>query len=209
MPTHAFPHDEASTQSPVPVISVTLGGKKMRISYPNLFAAAFRLWLNHKYQGAREIFKFLCTIPDRGPRAHILYAHCSAMLEDYATCSRTLHEGLPSETYSRASIDLHDAFVMWRCGLPMEVRKGLEKVVQEQTQLPTPCLILSIFLEEMGNALRPPVFLKQAIDRDFPGGAVGNIARCRLPAARKASQAARVNVPRHRRARTSATQRPH
>ncbi|MFO1005609.1 MAG: hypothetical protein U0929_06615 [Planctomycetaceae bacterium] len=209
MTTHAFPHDVASPRPPVPVITVTLDGKKMRISYPKLFAVAFGLWRNHKYQEAREIFQYLCTIPDRGPRAHILYAHCCAMLEDYATCSRILHEGLPSETYGRASIDLHDAFVMWRCGLPMEVRKGLEKVVQEQPQLPTPCLILSTFLEEMGNAIRPPIFLKQAIDRDFPGGAVGHIARCRLPAARKASQAARVNVSRRHRARTPATHRPH
>ena len=209
MSTHAFPHDVASTGSPVPVISITQNGKRMRTTYPKLFAVAFGLWLSHKHSEAREIFKFLCTSPDRGPRSHILYAHCSAMLEDYATCSLVLHEGLPSETYGRASIDLHDAFVMWRCGLPMEVRKGLEKVVQEQTQLPTPCLILSAFLEEMGNALRPPVFLKQAIDRDFPGGAVGSIARCRLPAARKAAQAARMNVSQRRQTRTTSTQRPH
>ena len=209
MPTHAFPHDVASTRSPVPVITVTLDGKRTRVTYPKLFAVAFGLWLKHKYQEAREIFKFLCTIPDRGPRSHILFAHCCAMLEDYSTCSRVLHEGLPSETYGRASIDLHDAFVMWRCGLPMEVRKGLEKVVQEQVQLPTPCLILSTFLEEMGNALRPPVFLKQAIDRDFPGGAIGSIARCRLPAAQKALQEARSNVLRRRRAQTATTIRPH
>lgn len=125
----------------------------------HLSEAVCRGWIvvEPRAQRSSRDLKFLCAIPDRGPRSHILYAHCSAMLEDYATCSRVLHEGLPSETYGRASIDLHDAFVMWRCGLPMEVRKGLEKVVQEQTQLPTPCLILSAFLEEMGNALGPPV----------------------------------------------------
>lgn len=160
--------------------SVQRGSRRVRLTYQQLFAAGYKRWLISRYEEAVGIFEPLRTVSDRGPRAHILLAHCRAMLGDYSRCSSTLAEGLSAESYGNAAADLHDIFVLWKCALYQDVKQGLERFVAEYPELPTPCLILGEFLMQAGNRHKPPLLLKQAIERDRPDGAIAAIARMRL-----------------------------
>lgn len=172
-----------------PTLTVKHNGHVVRMTYQEVFAEGHRLWLAHNYPQARTVFSHLAGITNRGPQSHILWAHCCAMMEDYSDCSRVLAEGLPSSQYGDAAIDLHDTFVMWKCGMWLDVKNGLERIVAEHQELPTPCLILGEFLMQVGNTIRPPELLEQARDRDTPNGAVAMIASEKLvEAQRLASQ---------------------
>lgn len=188
--------EQTTTDPPeAPTFAVKHNGTVEQMTYQQVFAAGYNLWAAHDYEQAGQVFSHLTGITTRGPKAHILWAHCCAMQGEYAECCRVLSEGLPEEAYGKASITLHEAFVMWRCGMLLDVRKGLEKVVAEHQELPSPCLILGAFLHEMGNTIRPPELLKQAIERDIPEGAVAEIAEKALPEAREARKAAKNTKP--------------
>ena len=178
-------HDSTSLHQESPTLTVHHNGRVEQMTYQEVFAEGHRLWLTHNYPQARTVFSHLAGITNRGPKAHILWAHCCAMMEDYSECSRVLAEGLPSSQYGNAAIDLHDTFVMWKCGMWLDVKKGLEKIVAEHQELPTPCLILGEFLMQVGNTIRPPELLEQARDRDTPNGAVAMIACEKLVEAKK------------------------
>lgn len=187
-----------------PTLTVKHNGHVEQMTYQEVFAEGHRLWLAHNYLQARTVFSHLAGITNRGPKAHILWAHCCAMMEDYSECSRVLAEGLPSSQYGNAAIDLHDTFVMWKCGMWLDVKKGLEKIVAEHQELPTPCLILGEFLMQVGNTIRPPELLEQARDRDIPNGAVAMIASEKLVEAQKlASEKAAKVKPSTRQKRTA------
>lgn len=176
-----MPKRSVVTARPVAVsFTVQRGDSQIKLTYQQLFAAGHKLWLAAKYEEAVKIFEHLTTVLDRGPRAHILLAHCRAMLGDYSRCSSTLAAGLSTETYGNAASDLHDIFVLWKCALYQDVKEGLERVVVEHPDLPTPCLMLGDFLMHAGNRQKPPLLLQQAIERDRPDGAIAAIARRRL-----------------------------
>jgi hypothetical protein len=160
-------------------------GDRVRLSYQQVFAVGHKLWLSGRYPEAATVFQQLAAISDRGPRAHILLAHCKAMAGDYSGCSRTLAEGLDSDVYGNAASDLHSAFVMWKCTLYVDVKEELAHVISEHVELPTPCLLLADLLMTSGNRQHPPRLLKQAIQRDRPDGAIAAIARRELPLALK------------------------
>lgn len=172
------------TTRPAPVtFTVQRGGRRVRLTYQQIFAAGHKLWLAKKYEEAAKVFDHVCGIMDRGPRAHILLAHCKAMLGDFAGCSSTLSDALHSAQYRDAAAKLHDVFVMWKLQFYLDVKQGLEKVIADHPELPTPCLILADMLMNGGNCQQPPYLLQQAIERDRPDGAIAAIARSELPAA--------------------------
>ncbi len=172
---------KAKTQ-PAPVMfAVKQGDHRVQLTYQQVFTAAHKLWLTKRYYEAAEVLKHLTTVGDRGPRAHILLAHCKAMSSDYSGCSSTLAEALEGDQYGNAAAELHSAFVMWKCTLYVDVKIELEKVIAEHPELPTPCLLLADLLLQSGNRQHPPRLLKQAIERDRPDGAIALIARKELP----------------------------
>lgn len=146
-------------------------------SYQALFDIGHQLWKRQNYAEAHKVFERLATIADRGPRSHILLAHCKAMLGDYSGCSATLSGGLASNGFGSASSELHNAFVLWKCGMFGDVKQELEKVVNEHAELPTPCLLLADLLLMTGSRRGPFALLKKAIERDRPDGAVALVAR--------------------------------
>lgn len=155
-------------------------GHSTKLSYQQLFAEGYVHWLAKRYAEALKVFEALTTITDRGPRAHIMLSHCKAMLGDYAGCSATLSEVLSSDSFNDAATDLHNVFVMWKCGFFLDVKSGLEKVVSEQEELPTPCLILADLTMQSGGASKCSQLLQLAIERDRTDGAIAKIARRKL-----------------------------
>jgi hypothetical protein len=181
---------------PVPVsFSVQRGSRRAELTYQQLFATGHRFWLASRWAEAERVFEHLSTVSDRGPRAHILLAHCKVMLGDYAGCSSLLAAALPTEDYGSAASDLHDTFVLWKVSFFSEVKHGLERVIAEHPELPTPCLILGDLLMRTGNRQQPPRLFQQAIDRDRSDGAIAAIAQVQLPAARKGAFAQRSHPP--------------
>ena len=183
-----------STPQPAPAsFVIERQGHRSQFTYQQVFAIGHQLWLGRKYAQAERVFKTLSGQSDRGPRAHILLARCQAMQGNLAECCGTLSRAMPPARYGTAASDLHDTFVMWKLQLYQEVKSGLETIIAEHPELPTPCLILGDFLMQVGNSVQPPQLLQQAIDRDRPNGAIARIARKELPAAleRAAAQAAR------------------
>lgn len=174
----------ANLTRPSPVtFTVLRRGHHVQFTYEQVFIAGYKLWIARRYQEAAGVFEHLHGIRDRGPRADILLAHCKAMLGDYAGSSSTLMNAMPSNEYGDAASGLHDIFVMWKCGFFHDVKQGLEQIVANHPELPTPCLILADFLIQVGNSQQPPVLLRQAIERDHSNGAVAKIARSKLRAA--------------------------
>lgn len=171
-----------SHEQPAPVsFAVQRGDRRIRLTYQQVFVAAHKLWLAERYSEAADVFKQLSVVLDRGPRAHILLAHCKVMIGDYAGCSSTLAEALEAPQFGNAAAELHSAFVMWKCTLYVDVKAELENVIAEHPELPTPCLLLAELLMQSGNRKHPPRLLKQAIARDRPDGAIASIARSELP----------------------------
>jgi thioredoxin-like negative regulator of GroEL len=173
---------------PAPVsFSVSIGAETARLPYQKVFAIGYHLWRKQKYPDALLIFEKISRVTDRGPRAHILLAHCLAMQGDFAECSSVLSGALPRSHYGDAAADLHCAFVSWKCTAYQDARASLEKVAREHPELPSICLILADFLQAMGNRVKPVDWLKTAIARDRNQGAVGMIARKQLPVALRAA----------------------
>src|SRR5262249_52427348 len=84
---------------------------------------------------------------------------------------------LPDETYGNAASQLHEGFVLWSCTVYPEVKRLLSVVAAEQQTLPVPCLLLADLLMSVGNEKRALQFLRDAIRRDRPDGAIARIAR--------------------------------
>ena len=169
------------TQAAPVTYTIQRDGRPVRVTFQQVFSAAHRLWLQERYPEAAEILKILTEAKNQGPLAHILLAHCKAMAGDYAGCNGTLAEALDSEQFGNAASDLHNAFVMWKCTLYVDVKEELAKVIAEHPELPTPCLLLADLLMQSGNRKHPPRLLKQAIERDRPDGAIAFVARRELP----------------------------
>lgn len=162
---------------------VRRNGERVQLSYQQMFAIGHRLWLAQDHAKAARVFEILSEITDRGPRAHIILAHCRAMLGDYASCLATLSQALPEGRFGNAASQLHNVFVLWKCTYYVDVRQELEIVVSEHPELPTLCLMLAEFLMRNGNQQKPPTLLRQAIERDRPDGAISLIAQQILPIA--------------------------
>ena len=159
-------------------------GQSKKLSYQQLFTEGYVNWLAKRYSDASKIFEALTAVKDRGPRAHIMLSHCKAMLGDYGGCAATLSEKLSAEEFNEAATDLHNVFVMWKCGFFHDVKTGLEKVISEQDALPTPCLILADLKMQSGGSSQCSQLLQLAIKRDRPEGAIATIARRKLDSMR-------------------------
>ena len=163
-------------------------GHLTRLSYQQLFTRGYIHWQAKRYAEASKIFEALVAVNDRGPRAHIMLSHCKAMLGDYGGCSATLSKSLPHATFEDAATDLHTVFVMWKCGLFLDVKTGLEKVVREQEVLPTPCLIFAELRMQSGGNSKCRQLLLFAIKRDRPDGVIAKIAQRKLTILRSESR---------------------
>lgn len=186
----------SASARPAPVtFAVQSNGHRSRLTYQQLFAAGHRLWLARRYAGAAKVFERLAGVSDRGPRAHILLAHCQAMLGDYSGCSSTLSQALSTAQYGNAAADLHDIFVMWKCAFYQDVKQEFEKFVAARPELPTPCLIFAEFLMYVGDYQHPADLLRQAIERDRPDGAIAMIAKSELPVVLERSSRNAASMP--------------
>lgn len=166
--------------TPQPLIyRVNSRGRQLTMSYQEMFRAGYRLLLAANYAEAVRVFSLLSNATDRGPSAQILIAFCQAQLREYTACSQTLNQTFEVESTNLES-RLHAAFVYWACGLRMDARDELEKVIQEHPNLPTLSLLLGDLLVQSGNRKAPPRFWQLAAENDRPDGAVGLIARREL-----------------------------
>jgi len=95
--------NQADPNLEVPTFTVCRNGRKVKLTFPQLFATAHRIWLRGDYHTAKAIFKQLQAVHDRGPRAHIFLAHCLVMEGDYAGCSSVLHRALPKDNFNDAA----------------------------------------------------------------------------------------------------------
>ena len=171
-------HPDSGSASPT--FTVCRNGRKMKLTYPQLFATAHRIWLKRDYRTAKEIFEQLQTVEDRGPRAHIFLAHCLVMEGDYSGCSSVLHRALPKDEFHDAASRLHDTFVLWKVGLFIDVKEGLKALALDFAHIPTFSLMLADLLHSTGSESLSAKFLRRAIRYDRPDGGVALSARAAL-----------------------------
>jgi hypothetical protein len=160
-----------------PLFPVLRNGKKVQLTYPQLFAAAHRVWLKGDYATAKTIFGTLQSIHDQGPRAHIFLAHCLVMEGDYAGCCSVLHRALPKENFGDAATRLHDTFVLWKAGLFVDVKQCLKSLALEFANLPSFSLMLADLLHSTGAESLSKKFLRRAIYNDRVDGGVALAAK--------------------------------
>lgn len=160
--------------------TVRHNGRKIKLTYPQLFAAAHRVWLKGDYKTAKGIFSELQSDHDRGPRASIFLAHCLVMEGDYAGCSSVLHRALPKEEFGDAASRLHDTFVLWKVGLYVDVKQGLKSLALDFANLPTLSLMLADLLHSTGSESLCEKFLRRAIHYDRAEGGVALSANSML-----------------------------
>lgn len=174
--------NQADSNSEVPTFTVCRNGRKVKLTFPQLFATAHRIWLRGDYHTAKAIFKQLQSVHDRGPRAHIFLAHCLVMEGDYAGCSSVLHRALPKDNFNDAASRLHDTFVLWKVGLFVDVKDGLKSLALDFANVPTFSLMLADLLHSTGSESLSARFLRRAIHYDRPDGGVAISARAALQA---------------------------
>ena len=179
IPTSSSQQDVNSEAS---TYTVCRNGKKTKFTYPELFAAAHRIWLKGDYVTAKEIFKQLQSDHSRGPRAHIFLAHCLVMEGDYAGCSSVLHRALPKEDFGDAASRLHDTFVLWKVGLYVDVKQSLKSLALDYANVPTFSLMLADLLHSTGSDSLSEKYLRRAIQHDRPEGGVALSAQYALRA---------------------------
>ncbi len=160
--------------------TIYIGDQRAQLSYQGVFAIGYHLWRKQKFEEAAKVFERISHVSDRGPRAHILLAHCRAMLGDYASCASALSTALPEEIYGDAATELHSVCISWKCAMYRDVKQGLEKIATEHPELPTISLILADFMRRMGNTPQQFHWLKEAAAHDRPNGAIAQIARRRI-----------------------------
>ncbi|MBC7965372.1 MAG: tetratricopeptide repeat protein [Fuerstia sp.] len=171
-------HQEFNSEAPT--LTVSRNGRTVMLTFPQLFAIGHRVWLKGDYKTAKEIFKKLCSVNDRGPRAHIFLAHCHVMEGDYAGGSSVLHRALPKDEFGDAASRLHDTFVLWKVGLFVDVKEGLKSLALDYASLPTFSLMLADLLHSSGSESLSEKFLRRAIHNDRPDGGVALSAKSTL-----------------------------
>jgi hypothetical protein len=168
-------HQDLNSQTPV--FAVRRNGRNVTLTFPQLFATGYRVWQKGDYKTAKEIFKELHSVDDGGPRAHIFLAHCLVMEGDYAGCSSVFHRALPKDKFGDAASRLHDIFVLWKVGLFVDVKEGLQSLVIDFPWLPTLSLMLAELLHRSGAEVLSEKYLRRAIHYDRPEGGVALAAK--------------------------------
>lgn len=164
----------------VPTFTVCRNGRKVTLTFPQLFATGHRVWLKGDYKTAKAIFRELSSVNDRGPRACMFLAHCHVMEGDYAGCSSVLHRALPKNEFGDAASRLHDTFVLWKVGLFVDVKEALKSLARDYANLPTFSLMLADLLHSTGSESLSEKFLRRAIHNDRPDGGVALSAKSTL-----------------------------
>jgi thioredoxin-like negative regulator of GroEL len=154
------------------VFKIRRNGRAERLTYQQVYAAGHRAWLNGSFHSAQRLFEEMSAAVSCGPRVEILRAHCLAMQSDFSGCSSVLHHALPSEQYGDAAGQLHDLFVLWKVGLLVEVKSGLQQLISEHPDLPVLSLLLADLLQMSGAYALSEQFLRRAIDGDSVDGAI-------------------------------------
>ena len=67
--------------------TVVRNGKRIKLTFAELFAAGHRVWMKGDFSMAKQIFQQLADVSGNIPRAHIFLAHCLVMEGDYSGCS--------------------------------------------------------------------------------------------------------------------------
>jgi len=159
------------------VFKIRRNGRAERLTYQQLYAAAHRAWRNGSFHSAQRIFEEMSAAVSCGPRVEILRAHCLAMQSDFSGCSSVLHRALPKEQYGEAEGELHDLFVLWKVGLLVDVKSGLQELMTEHPELPVLSLMLADLLQLSGAYALSEQFLRRAMDGDSADGAITFVAR--------------------------------
>lgn len=159
---------------------VCRNGRKVELTFSELFAAGHRIWLRGDYLTAKEIFKLLQSENEQGPRVGIFLAHCMVMEGDFGGCSSVLHRDLPEIDFRDAASRLHDTFVFWKTGLFVDVKESLKSLAEEFSNLPSLSLMLADLLHTTGSDLQSMRFLRRAIRYDRPAGGVAMSAKAVL-----------------------------
>jgi thioredoxin-like negative regulator of GroEL len=154
------------------VFKIRRNGRVERLTYQELYTAGHRAWLNGSFHSAQRIFEEMSAAVSCGPRVEILRAQCLAMQSDFSGCSSVLHRALPEDQYDQAAGQLHDLFVLWKVGLLVEVKSGLQQLILEHPELPVLSLLLADLLQMSGAYALSEQFLRQAVEGDSVDGAI-------------------------------------
>lgn len=162
--------------------AVVRNGRQEQLTASQLFVVGYGIWHNGDFKTAKSIFQQLSSETDCLPRARIFLASCQVMLGDYSACSATLFKALPKDIYGDTAVRLHDAFVLWKVGLYVDVKASLKSLALEHAELPSLNLFLADLLKSSGANGLSERFLRRAIHHDDPEGAVAQAARFALKA---------------------------
>jgi hypothetical protein len=160
-------------------ISLRVDGQEREFTYEQAYVIGCSLLEKGKPAEAAQIFGRLEEFPDRGPRAFIMGAFCSAATHEYATCSSQLTQAFEGDDLTLASA-LHDAFISINVGIRKEGIESLAKLVDEHKNLPTLSLLLGDLLAKSENLPLAKRCWSLAVKRDRPGGAVALAAARQL-----------------------------
>lgn len=175
-----MPDSTGFTPDPSDETTDSTSSRRDKRGYDEIFVDGYNLWRKGQFTDAIRHFETLIPVWNRGAAAHVLLAHCHAMLGHFGACTSTLSRVFSSDPNRTAASQLHEAFVMWKCGLYVDAKADLEKVIREHAELPTPCLILADLMMRSGNRKKSIHLLHLAIERDRVNGAVATIARYKL-----------------------------
>jgi hypothetical protein len=171
---------EGDLRDDVPRFAVVRNGQHECLTASQLFVVAYGIWHKGDYKTAKTIFEQLSAETDCLPRVRIFLASCQVMLGDYSACSATLVRALPKDIYGDAAARLHDAFVLWKVGLYVDVKDSLKSLAMEHAELPSLNLLLAELLRSMGADGLSERFFRRAIHYDDPHGGVRRAARLAL-----------------------------
>lgn len=176
----ASPDPTLQSHADTATFPVCRNGREEHLTSAQFFAVAHRIWRKGDFETAKGIFQKLSSVPDCVPIARIFLASCHVMQRDYAACSATLHRALPKDVYGDSAVRLHDAFVLWKVGLYVDVKDSLKSLAQDHAELPSLNLLLAELLQSTGAHDLSAQFLRRAIRNDDPNGAVALVARAAL-----------------------------
>ncbi len=72
------------------------------------------------------------------------------MIGNYAGSIAVLSQAFPREQYGDTAAKLHDAFVYWRVGLLIDVKRSLKELAREHRESPIYGLLLGDLMQQSG-----------------------------------------------------------
>lgn len=152
-----------------PAFRIVRDGNTAGLSGSELFSKAHQFWFRGSYREAAELLERLIEDPDHRQRAAVFLAHCRVMIGNYAGSIAVLSQAFPREQFGDTAAKLHDAFVYWRVGLLIDVKRSLKELARENRESPIYGLLLGDLMQQSGAPEHSHRFYQYAIEHDQVG----------------------------------------